>query len=363
MLRPSDAHLWARCSLAGSLITSGEYYITPDPEPWNETSDSKREGECAHWAADMVFKGYGTARDLIGAQHRNGWIIDEEMAGHVQDYVDYVLSFGPVTASELTITLFDAISGRLDTVVSNDTSVVRVFDFKYGWRIVEADENYGMLCYGLAVSQRDMVDVELHVYQPRPNHPLGVARVWRIPAEDNDEWAEWLWTRASDCIDNPRGTVGAHCLNCPAAGSCHALTANVYGVFETVEDHRVTDMTGDQLGAFLTFLWRAEKLVKAKKEAIEAEMEARLKQGSQVPGWALHPRTGNRRFTVDADRVRLATGIDPFKAVMMSPSELEREGVPKHVVALITERPTIGRKLTNSPSDLMDALFGKPEGK
>lgn len=360
MLRPSDSHLWVKCPLAGELLNSGAYYATHDPEKSSADTDSRREGTCAHWAADEVFNGtVETAAELIGEAHANGWVVDEEMAGHVQDYVDFVRSFGAPVASEMPVQLFDLINGRLDTVSIGNEHVVRIFDFKYGFKPVEVRENYAMLCYGLAaVKDAAHTTIELHVYQPRASHPDGPHRVWTIPPQDYAHWYFWLEQRAQACFHSPQGVPGSQCEHCPARGSCHALTANVGAQYELIRDNRMTNQSPAELGAFLTFLELASDLVNAKLYGIRAETMARLNRGTIVPGWGTDIRKGNRKFTVDRERVRLATGIDPVKTVPMSPAELERAGAPKHVVAIITQRPTIGKKLTNDPEAIARRLFG-----
>jgi len=365
MLRPSDAHLWVKCALAGQMLASGAYTATvplyeAGTEPWH--SDSKREGTCAHWVADCVFNGHAEcAADMVGEAHSNGWVVDEEMVGHVQGYVDYVLSFGPAVSSEMPVELFNLVRGRLDTVSSGSATVLRIFDFKYGWRPVEVEENYSMLCYGAAVWEQHGGAVELHVYQPRPSHPDGIARVWKIGDGEMADHRLWLKARAEDCFVYPQGTPGHQCRDCPAAGSCHALAANVQAQYQLIVDDRMTEHTGAQLAAHLTFMRLAADLAAARLKAIEAEAEARISRSMPVPGWVLEPRTGNRKFTMPRDRVRLATGVDPVKTVKMSPAELERAGVAKHVVAAITYKPTIGRKLSNNPSGMADRLLGKPK--
>ncbi len=366
MLRPSDAHLWVRCPLAGQMLASGAYPATHDPETDTERSDAQREGECAHWVAEICLRDPDESPlELIGDTHPNGWVVDAEMADHVSAYIEYVRSFGEPTASEQPVELFGLMHGRLDTVVCDSGPVVRVFDLKYGWKPVEATENYTMLSYGLSVWSRfpNGQSIELHIYQPRPSHPEGIARVWKIPADEVATLAVWLEMRARACFEQPRGMPGSQCLVCPARGPCHALSASVYAAYETIADDRMIDHSPAALGAFLTFVNRAEDMIRAKLSGLEAEATARIKRGQQVPGWTVDHRFGHRKFTIPRERVKLATGIDPVKTVPMSPAEMECAGVPKNVMNTISQRPVIGRKLTNQPVNLADKLFGKPEGK
>lgn len=355
MLQPSKAHLWVNCPLSGNVMASGEYASTvaitvPDMD------DARREGICAHWGAEALLRGeVEHPRELVGLQHANGWIIDEPMAHYCGDYNEYVRSFGTHSAVEMPIELFGLIRGRIDTVSSHNA--IRIFEFKYGYRIVEAHQNYPMLCYGLS-RWRNGLDIEMHVFQPRPHHPDGHARVWKIANHDVQAWADWLRQRAEECFapDTP-GLVGSHCLDCPAAGACHALSANVFGAYEAVVSDRMTEYTPAELAAFLTFLDHAEKLVDAKRKAMRAEAEARISRGTFIPGWLMGPRTGNRTWDANPSDRWKKTGVDPFKLAEKSPAEMEREGASKEIVNQLSSTKNIGRKLSNDPVTIARRMF------
>lgn len=363
MLRPSDAHLWVRCPLAGNILQTGEYYGTPPLEPEETSDDSRREGTCAHWVAENVFTGrVDHAREMWGHVHSNGWVVDEDMAHRVAGYVEYVRGFGTPVAAEQQVGLYGLVRGRLDTVTASAGGVVRVFDYKDGWRPVEADQNYTMLCYGLAVigEQPAGTALELHIYQPRPSHPDGPARMWRIEAADLGRWNGWLYERATDCLPEyaPQGRPGFQCRDCPAAASCHALGATVAAQFETISSGRMVNHSPEQMAAELDFLDLAAALAAARRSALRSEAMARIDRGQFIPGgWGVEPRRGNRKFTVAPDVVERATGVDPYKQVLMTPAELERQGVSKDIVNMISQRPFTGRDLTKNMAALGKRMF------
>jgi uncharacterized protein DUF2800 len=360
MLQPSNADLWVRCPLAGNVLSSGQYHATHNPHAVE--GDARREGTCAHWTAEAVLTNHAeTCAELIGQVHPNGWVVDEEMARHVQAYVDYVRGFGSVTTAERIINLWGIVRGRLDTH-SSAGSTIRIFDFKYGYRLVEAEENYPMLCYGLGVVEYMPydVDIELHVYQPRPHHPDGPARVWRIHRTDIIGLAMWLYDRAQACFNEPKGQPGPHCVDCPANRSCHALAATNYYQTSVIQDDRMTSHTAAELARKLQFLRLAKILTDGALHAIEAEAEARMARGEYIPGHVMSANKGNRKFTVSPLQVQLATGINPYKLVEMTPAELEAKGVSRDILDTITTRPIISRKISADPEKVARRMFGKP---
>lgn len=370
MLTPSNAPLWVNCSLAGNVISSGNYYATPVTDPEIPNDDSRREGTCAHWAGELLIEHPSdfTANDIIGMQHKNRWVIDREMAYHAAGFVEYCRSFGPVTQAEKPISLFGGlVRGRLDTTsTAPDGLTIRIFEFKYGWRLVEATKAWAALCYALAEYENNTMQpgmpvpaLEMHIYQPRPYHPEGIARVWRIEAQAVAQWHQWLYQVACEARDNPRGTPGDQCRDCPAAAGCQALAACSYSMAERMAETRMIDHTANQLAAEIKFIERAEKIVSARKKALEAEAIARLKAGKHLPGLALDTKQTNRKWKVSEDKLELMLGKGIYDQVLKTPAEMEREGASKTVIALLTERLPAGVRLTLNPESLMDKIFGK----
>lgn len=361
MLRSSDAHLWVPCSLAGSLISSGNYTATtPAGEPEVDRTASRREGECASWVAErLINEPENDHNDFLDVKHNNGWIVDKEMIHHVRGYLEYVCGFGEPVIAEAPISLFGLITGRPDAATSSNGPVKHVFDLKYGHRLVEAHENWAMLCYGLATVSYGQT-LALHIYQPRAQHPEGIARVWTIQPAEQQAWADWLYGRARECFQAPVGSPGPQCLRCPAAGSCAALAASGYAAYDTVRDSRTLNLSIEALGAELRFLELAEFMIKARKQAAETEMFARITRGQFIANWGIEPKLARgREFTVDAYTRYYLTGIDPYKQVEKSPAEMEREGAPADVLARITDRPQVGRKLTGTPEALVKRAFNR----
>jgi hypothetical protein len=365
MQNPSKAHLWSKCALSGAILAGRANGYTSPHAPDADSTDSRKEASAAYWlAGEWLAHRISPADSPVGITAPNGWLIDAEMAQHVEAYVEYVRGFGgqPVQQGQ-SVHIGSRISGRIDNahVIIGPGLVVRVFMMKYGWRLVEVEGNAELLCYGIASHIQGHI-LELHVYQPRPYHPEGIARSWVIPPDQVDRWREWLDQRAmfaEGVYGTPHGMPGEHCRDCEGRNSCQALAANVYAAYEMITDTQLGKMDAKQLAAELDFLERAEEVLKHRKAGVEAEAEGRIAGGEFVEGWELVNKTGHRKFSVPMQQVFQMTGIHPYKQADMTPAELERAGAKKDIVKKITYTPTIGRKLARASAKAFERMFKK----
>jgi len=335
--------------------------------PEEEPSDPAREGTCAAWVAEMVLIGQvNRAADMIDLSHENGWLVDTEMAYHVQGYVDRLRSRGGRVIAEQFVRLNEMIGGTPDAVaVVDETGTLYGDDLKYGFSPVDPYRNTQVAIYlaaVLATLNTPINKIVIGIYQPRSMHPQGIHRTWETTPEELLSFVEWIKARGNECQDpNSIATPGTHCEYCPAAGSCVALTQSVYKAFSVLTETRQMQLTGPQLARELDFINQVEKMLKARKNAIEAETTERMKGGDYVPGYGLEPRLGPRKFSASPGEIAVATGINPYsEPKLCTPAELERRGANKEVVQRMSTRPHIQPKLTRLGDNHYTRLF---EGK
>lgn len=359
-LRPSGSYRWSRCAAAPTF----ESKIPPEPD-----SDEAREGTAAAWVADCVLKGDAhSAEDMLGETHANGWLVTPDMVFYVQQYIDLIKSRGGVTTTEQFVRLSPVIAGTFDSSTSIEgSSVLHVDDLKYGFKIHEVFEHTQLIIYGAAEalrliqSGRTITRVILGIFQPRAFHPEGIYRTWTLTIEQLWEYAHHLIARGEMCqAPQPVATPGNHCDHCRARTSCAALAMSVYKDYSVVEDHRQRHLSAEELSAELTFLEQAERRLKSRKEAIEAEALERVKNRKEhVRGWFMKERHGHRKFTVHPLVVKYLTGVEPYKPVLVTPAELEREGANPEIVSKIAQTPVIGYKLSPMPANYLEGVFRK----
>jgi len=355
-LAPSDAGRWSKCP--GSVVMGEAIPELPD------AADHGKEGTAAHWVAAEVLSAVGTggahpAANYLGTTAPNGAIITLEMIEAVDMYVNEVLglmSAGVNPRIEFKVSMRcihpEHAYGTADAVLADGVnSTLFVRDFKYGWGLVDVRDNPQLLLYAVGAleaihAQGNPVPeyVDMGVVQPRPYHPLGKVRSWRIPTAEISDHVARLATAATEAMGpSPRTIAREHCKHCSARHACPALSAATYDVIEWVDAAQPMNLNGPQIGKQLTELKLARELLEARITGLEAQAAAIIKSGKPVNGWALRP---GRRKTVWAKSVEevLALGrlmgVDLSKqgaiTVKQAEAKAKAAGLSKEAVAAIS---------------------------
>lgn len=358
--RPSQASYWGKCA-AFQRFTA--HMVEQEP------SDAAREGTCAAWVAEVVLTGDAThCDDMVGKTHPNGWMVNEEMAADVQEYVTLVQSYGGEVLAEEAICASEKplIEGTLDSsITSVNDGILRIIDLKYGRRIIEPTAAQ-LVCYGYGKMMKlptgTVREIHLSIYQPRGFHKDGIYRTRVISPEQLHAEFVKLWEMAFEGEKpDSLATPGPHCADCDAAAGCEALAHTAYNLVSVVQSREHRDMTPQELSRELDFMNECKKTINARFKAIEAEAEARAKRES-IPGWGLVPKKGNRVFTTSGATVQLLTGIDPWEKKLCTPAELERRGATKDQLESITKHPVTSHKLTRITGDDIASMFNATKG-
>ena len=358
ILRPSASYLWSNCAAYPTFKEHVKY------EPQND--DAAREGTCAAWVAEQVFKGVvPECMALVGTTHENGWLVTAEMAYHVQGYVNVVNGMGVTVVAEQSVSISARIKGSLDSsTVSFDQGILKVIDLKYGYKRHNPYQHTQILIYGIGEYRRQgspasITHVELSIYQPRSFSADGPLTSWIITIAELLQWEVYLIARGDLCYEpNPVATPGAWCESCPVAG-CQSRLNRLYSDHETINSFKHGHMSADDLANVNDFIDEHEAIVKGFRTALDAETEQRIKSGENIRGRKMETRLGNRKFTSSAAWIEAMTGIKPLKEVLMSPAELEAAGANKIMVKQLSTRPSIGAKIKKVSDADFARVFGQ----
>lgn len=353
-LAPSASHRWIECH--------GSVQLCAMVEP-RDTSYA-REGTFAHEiAAKCLIKGKN-ALSYLNIKSDNGeFTVDEEMANHINDYVEFIealrVMWGGEPMIETRVKVSDHIWGTADVILlSSDGKTLHVIDLKYGrGKVVLAEGNYQALCYALgalnhlgAAAAALVETVHIHIFQPRAGGDAW--REWEVTmagmesARDKLLEAERLIVAGSNTLK-----TGGWCQFCDAAAQCPKRAEEARevarDVFADNSPPPVESLTTEQIARIIELTPRLEDWIKA----IHDLAVKKLERGEKVPGYKLVEKIGNRKWkdekaTSDA---LVLYGINPFnEPKLITPAEAERRlgkaGVKLSVSSLV-ERPVTGQAL------------------
>lgn len=326
-------------------------------------TDSAREGTAAHWVVEQYLRNPQAA---IEPTAPNGVPIDDEMLQHAQAYADTIPVFG--VSTEYTCDWYATreieIAVRADAVWYDEPSkTLHVRDYKYGWRIVEAEGNSQLLAGAIGAIRKLAAEgrvfpvdttIDMGLYQPRPYHPDGPARHWRVTFSElialHDALVSQLAQLPSDVLN-----TGEHCEHCPAAvmGTCPAYLLAVNNAVDVATRGSAIELPLPAIGRDLITLKRAAALLKQRLDfAEDIAKRALAADVAALPGWSLEPQHSNKAWTIDGEALKQLTNADVFQPPkLVTPAEAIRRGVSEDVVNANTKRTLTGHKLVRMSAD------------
>ena len=357
--RPSGANRWTKCPAAPLFASRA---------PEQPDNDPAREGTCAAWVAELVLTNKVLrATDLLDERHANGWQVDLEMCGHVQSYVDMIRADGGIISTERHVRLSPLVAGTLDNAASFVDGVLKIRDFKYGFKLIESDSAQIVIYAGALMDEymqqgMQIREVWTEIYQPRGFHPDGIHRRKLWSPVDLGARCKWIAERAEECHKpNPVATPGSHCIDCDGATGCATLQMTAVNLLTYVNDDRFSEKTPQELSNQLTFLREAKNIITAATSATETEALTRHQSGERIPGYYMKERFGRKKLTAGRNSIKALTGVDPVKEVMMSPAELKAVGVNDRQLSLLSHKPSIGHKLEPLDQDELKRDFERKQ--
>lgn len=327
-----------------------------------------REGSAAHELAEQVIKELRPARDFIGNViniEGQDFVVDEEMADHVQFYANVVLSLPGKLYVEQKLPL-TFLTGEPDAEGTSDS--VNVFetelfitDLKYGMGVrVEAEENEQLMIYALSALQKfdlkkKIKRVHLMVVQPRLKH----VSEWSCDVDTlrvfGEKVTEAAIRKLSGCEDMfPGADTCQWCAKKAICPALHALAMDACADdFEAVPDTpavRVAYKTDDELDV----LFPKMKLISMWLQAVEKKLKLRLAEGADFKTVKLVAgKSPGREWTNEERAADLMAelGVDEediYATTLASPAKLE--------AALAKTNPEIWEQL----QVLIEKVPGKP---
>lgn len=370
---PSSAQIWgAPDGCTGWPKMNAQF---PD-----ESGEAAKDGTASHYVAENMIKvgrnpAVNVEADFIGRTALNGIVITEEMTAAARVYADNVVeefearpqAFRGVEVKLPAPAIHPENFGTMDAVLYDSAeNEVILWDYKYGRAIVEAYHNWQAINYlSAVVSHLNITDpttrVQVRIVQPRAFHRDGVIRIWRTTLNELYPFFATLSENARIAMSDLAETrSGLHCRYCSARAYCQAALTAGLQMFEAVDKPLVSDPTPAQLGGLLALVQRARKQLEYLESGYEEEIKSLIRSGKAVPGWSVATGYGHRQWKADpADVYALGElmGVDLREVKPVTPSQAEKLGMNKEIIAAYTETPQRGTKLKYDDGSKAKQIF------
>lgn len=343
---------------------NGSLLLEPPFVMAQEDTTVRDEGTAAHYAAQMLFDGRMTADGLRDTKAPNGVFITSEMLQHVSDYIDELLvrhDTQEIGLMELPtshgIPNVYQINGRTDHIVYYaDTRVLRVNDFKYGYRLIEPDMNWTMISHAIGFVRARLpswpLKIVFTIIQPRAPHSDGPVRSWTIDGAELEAYAQ----RLDYTLSNPSDILqtGPACGKCAALAICPAAHKMRMNALDTDMIAFNDQIDNERLNYELSLLTHAKKVIEDGLSARTELAKHRLQSGAVLKDYGIENQLTNRQWKpgITAPLLEAMTGrklTEPGK--LCTPAEAIRRGVPEETVAALAGRVSTGQKLVRIDHD------------
>lgn len=351
-LRPSAAERWVPCALSASL----EAPYADEP-----SSPAAEEGTAAHWYVAERIEGREVPEDAVAP---NGVPVTAEMRRDVQGYIDLVLSaegFRRVE-HELPMAYGEGQTGTCDAyVINEDSTLLQVFDLKYGFRPVKAKNNWQGVAYTMAVAAYyDLPShcvVKFTIYQPRDFSQT--VKVWTTTVGALHDKLGVMQRAAENALKpKPTATTGNHCLYCNGRHKCPALREVAAMAVDVSLQESPLDISDEALGPQLDVLKDAQNRLNSMVQGLEQLAENKIRNGKTIPGYGLAPAMTREKWTVPEGQVLAlgdVMGVDlkaPTKPI--TPKQAREAGIPADIVQGFATRPTKMELTRRRPEEVFE---------
>lgn len=345
------------------MVCSGYVFMDlPDP-PTNEAAE---QGTAAGEYLERLLTG-----QPIPHAASNGVYFDEEIKFYTTPIYEDIMS--RTSEQVLCETRIDWqtrsgiwIRGQYDACFVDEQGRLCIEDLKYGWNLVEVEENWQLLGYAIGEilrRGRRFDEISLKIHQPRPHHEDGSSREWLITYDQLLTYKEKIEERMLQIAQGNRTlTTSKNCKYCEAAGeACPAFNRVFHRALEVSTEFHQDSITDEELSRQLDIIKRAEDALKIKKDSLYDLGVERIKQGKIIPNYVIEKKYGYSEWKkgVSPEAIKVMTGIDITEKKVMSPNKAKKLGVNKELVKQLTKREFKGTQLKKADTTKIgNQIFG-----
>ncbi len=353
--------------------------------PETEESPEAAAGTASHWVASEVLESYHivgmsqTCQSFVGVTAPNGVIVTEQMVDGAELYVMDVLKIcqerGLLQALrvEQRIDMPDIHElsfGTPDCYIYDPTAhELFVWDYKFGFEVVEAYENWQSLDYAEGIVdklrfkgvQDQTLKITIRIAQPRAHHREGPIREWKTDGGQLRGYTNILHANAHKALGpNAMCNSGPHCKNCPGRHACEAALTAGTRLFEAASAPTPVELSTQALAVQLTLIKRARKHLQALESGYESQIEGKVRAGEIVPGWITEPTFGREKWDKPINEVITMgdmMGKDLRKVDLITPKQAIKLGVDETVIKAYSSKTRTGIRVVPDNENKAKQVF------
>jgi len=357
--------------------------------PETEETPEAAEGTASHEiGAELIqnaargFNG-GKWADWEGKTAPNGVVYTEEMFDGAKEYADDVAMImrergvfgGDFLGVEERIEaqrVHEYSFGTCDCFLfDRKTGELFIWDYKFGYEVVEAFENWQSINYAAGIFDKygvngledQITTIRIRIAQPRAFHREGSIREWKVKGSDLRGYFNQLTCNAATAL-GPNATTnsGDHCKHCPARHACEAALTAGNRLFEAASKPTPVELSDEALGVQLALVKRARKQLEYLESGFEEQVAGRMRAGALVPGWSREDTYGRDKWVKPFDEVVAMgdmLGKDLRKKEAITPKQAIKLGVDEAVIKAYSSQPRTGVKIVPDNGNKAKQVFSQ----
>lgn len=366
----SDANQWMNCNAS---FRAQQAHPPLDVEP----SQSRLEGRACHEVAQKLFKNEPFS-DLVGSLSKDGIVITDELFDAAREYFNEVWGYCNTHGRvyDLHVEEVCPVPGYGDWycipdawVYVPEVKVLRVWDAKFGHRIVDPFENWQLLIEAFSICDQFQMPpdiIELVIVQPRGFTSEGTVRKWALTYDELRVYRRQVNETILRVLDTaPMCTPGPHCLDCSARAHCDTLKQQSYAGVDYVQSLQTHNLSGHALGVELRLLQRAQEMIKMRLSGLEEQALHEIKQGQHVTFYSAKTTYGRKRWKKDVPVDQVIMMGDLLGQDLRKPQELDtpaqcaKKGIDPSIIEQYAETPVTGVKLEQVDERAIKNVFSR----
>lgn len=384
IIPPSSAAIWGKPGGCTGWVTMALTY------PETEESEEAKEGTASHEVAARMLEasaranlGYPSREATVGSVAENGVVISEEMYDAAELYAADVGAVmrersvfgGDALGIEARLEMpriHELSFGTCDAYLyDRNNGELFIWDYKFGFEIVEAFENWQAINYACGILDKLGIDglqdqylkVRIRIAQPRAFHRDGPIREWVVMASDLRGYFNILQANAAEALGPaPETRSGSHCKHCSARHACPAALQAGVRLYEVAAQPVPVELSADALAVQFAIVQRAKKQLEYLESGYEEQLKGLIRSGKAVPGYRVEESVGRERWTRPVEEVFALgdmLGHDLRDPKAITPNAARKLGIDAAVITAYSEKPRTGLKVVPDNGNKAKQVFSK----